>query len=61
MKFNEIKKNEIHDLHPLLNTEDVHVAVESPGDGTMDPATYCMSYIKAVLNSGAKVNTVCKL
>jgi len=52
----EVKPEEVSDIHPLVNIKDLYGAVYSPGDGTMDPATYCMSYIKAASKYGAKVN-----
>jgi len=52
----EVMPKDIADLHPLINIKDVHMAVYSPGDGIMDPSTLCMSYVKAAVKSGAKVN-----
>ncbi|XP_076800239.1 sarcosine dehydrogenase, mitochondrial-like [Clavelina lepadiformis] len=54
-----LKAHEINDLHPLLNVNDVYGAVYSPGDGTMDPATYCMAYLKVAQKHGAKVFENC--
>ena len=51
----EIGAKDIPDIHPLLNINDVYGAVYSPGDGTMDPATYCMALIKAAIQQGAQV------
>ena len=56
VKLTEVVPNDIPNLHPLVSTKDVHIAVHSPGDGIMDPSTLCMSYIKAAVKFGAKVN-----
>ncbi|CAK8678205.1 unnamed protein product [Clavelina lepadiformis] len=57
----QLKQHEILDIHPLLNVDDVYGAVYSPGDGTMDPATYCMAYLKVAQKHGAKVFENCNV
>ena len=48
-------REDVPDIHPLLRTDDVFGAVYSPGDGIMDPATYCMALVKAAAKFGAQV------
>jgi len=55
----EVNKNEIPDIHPLVNCDDIHAAEFTPECGTMDPATYCMAYIKAGKKYGADLYEGC--
>uniref|UniRef100_H2ZAI6 FAD dependent oxidoreductase domain-containing protein n=1 Tax=Ciona savignyi TaxID=51511 RepID=H2ZAI6_CIOSA len=57
----ELMPNDISKLHPLLNTKDLYGAVYSPQCGTIDPATYCMSYVKAGAKYGLKTIENCSV
>nr|XP_018667188.1 sarcosine dehydrogenase, mitochondrial-like [Ciona intestinalis] len=55
----QLQPNEINDIHPLLNTSDLYGVIYSPACGTMDPATYCMSYVKAAAKYGLEMIENC--
>lgn len=42
-------------LYPLLNVEDLYGTLYSPGDGTVDPAGFCVSLVRGASKAGAKV------
>lgn len=52
----EVEPKDIPDIHPLVNCDDIYAAEFTPECGTMDPATYCMSYIKAGRKYGVSVS-----
>ena len=47
-------------LYPLLNVDDLYGTLHSPGDGTIDPASWATSLTRAAVKNGAQVlnNTV---
>nr|XP_009857807.1 sarcosine dehydrogenase, mitochondrial-like isoform X1 [Ciona intestinalis] len=55
----QLQLNEVNDIHPLLNTSDLYGVIYSPACGTMDPATYCMSYVKAAAKHGLEMIENC--
>lgn len=38
-----------------MNTEDLYGTLYSPGDGTVDPAGFCVSLVRGASKAGAKV------
>ncbi|XP_071948370.1 sarcosine dehydrogenase, mitochondrial-like [Antedon mediterranea] len=56
-----LSPEETKDLYPLMNVGDMHGALYSPGDGTMDPAGYCTALSRAATKSGAKVVLNCNV
>ncbi|XP_015921050.1 sarcosine dehydrogenase, mitochondrial [Parasteatoda tepidariorum] len=46
-------------LYPLMNTEDLYGTLYSPGDGTVDPAGFCVSLVRGAAKAGAKVFEKC--
>jgi len=54
-----VKPYEIPDIHPLVNISDIHAAEFTPECGTIDPATFCMSYIKAGRKNGLELMEGC--
>ncbi|KFM80467.1 Sarcosine dehydrogenase, mitochondrial, partial [Stegodyphus mimosarum] len=54
-----LSPSETKKLYPLMNTEDLYGTLYSPGDGTVDPAGFCVSLVRAATKSGAKVIEKC--
>lgn len=46
-------------LYPLLNTDDLYGSLYSPGDGTVDPSSYCAALVKGATLKGATVKEYC--
>lgn len=55
-----LSPKESKDLYPLLNVDDLYGTLHSPGDGTIDPASWATSLTRAAVKNGAQVlnNTV---
>ena len=47
---------ESKDLYPLLNVDDLYGTLHSPGDGTIDPASWATALTRAATKNGGKVN-----
>lgn len=50
-----LSPSETKKLYPLLNVEDLYGTLYSPGDGTVDPAGFCVSLVRGASKAGAKV------
>lgn len=50
-----LSPSETKKLYPLLNVEDLYGTLYSPGDGTVDPAGFCVSLVRGAAKAGAKV------
>lgn len=50
-----LSPSETKALYPLLNVEDLYGTLYSPGDGTVDPAGFCVSLVRGATKAGAKV------
>ncbi|XP_022697260.1 sarcosine dehydrogenase, mitochondrial-like isoform X2 [Varroa jacobsoni] len=46
-------------LYPLLNVDDLYGALYSPGDGCVDPTSYCAALTKAATRNGATIKEHC--
>ena len=46
-------------LFPLLNVDDMYGSLYSPGDGGVDPSSYCGALTKVATNLGAVVKEEC--
>lgn len=51
--------DEVHKVHPLINTKDLYGCLYSPGDGTIDPAGLCSALTRYCTRQGAKVIEGC--
>lgn len=54
-----LSPSETKKLYPLMNVDDLYGTLYSPGDGTVDPAGFCVSLVRAATKSGAKVIEKC--
>ena len=50
---------EAKDIYPLLNIDDVHGVLYSPGDGTIDPNGIVQAYARGASMKGARVVENC--
>lgn len=50
-----LSPSETKKLYPLLNVDDLYGTLYSPGDGTVDPAGFCVSLVRGATKAGAKV------
>ncbi|EEC12283.1 sarcosine dehydrogenase, putative [Ixodes scapularis] len=50
-----LSPEETKKLYPLMNVEDLYGTLYSPGDGTVDPAGFCTSLVRASTAKGAKL------
>lgn len=46
---------ESKELYPLLNVDDLYGTLHSPGDGTIDPASWATTLSRAAIMNGGKV------
>ena len=46
---------ESKELYPLLNVDDLYGTLHSPGDGTIDPASWATTLTRAAVKNGGKV------
>lgn len=46
---------ESKELYPLLNVDDLYGTLYSPGDGTIDPASWATTVTRAATKNGGKV------
>lgn len=46
---------ESKELYPLLNVDDLYGTLHSPGDGTIDPASWATTLTRAAIKNGGKV------
>ena len=46
---------ESKELYPLLNVDDLYGTLHSPGDGTVDPASWATTLSRAAMKNGGKV------
>ena len=46
---------ESKELYPLLNVDDLYGTLHSPGDGTIDPASWATTLSRAAMKNGGKV------
>ncbi|XP_040078946.1 sarcosine dehydrogenase, mitochondrial [Ixodes scapularis] len=56
-----LSPEETKKLYPLMNVEDLYGTLYSPGDGTVDPAGFCTSLVRASTAKGAKVIEKCSV
>ncbi|XP_013787690.1 sarcosine dehydrogenase, mitochondrial-like [Limulus polyphemus] len=56
-----LSPEETKKLYPLMNVSDLYGTLYSPGDGTVDPAGFCDSLIRAATRAGAKVIEKCSV
>lgn len=56
-----LSPSETKKLYPLLNVDDLYGTLYSPGDGTVDPAGFCVSLVRGASKAGAKVNYMSSL
>lgn len=54
-----LSPKESKDLYPLLNVDDLYGTLHSPGDGTIDPASWATSLTRAAVKNGAQVFENC--
>ena len=52
-----LSPDETKKLYPLMNVDDVYGTLYSPGDGTLDPASWVAALARAATNRGAKVTS----
>ena len=50
-----LSPKESKELYPLLNVDDLYGTLHSPGDGTIDPASWATTLTRAAMKNGAKV------
>ena len=51
---------ESKELYPLMNVDDLYGTLHSPGDGTIDPASWATTLTRAAVKNGGKVGGVAK-
>ena len=57
-----VDPKEITRLHPFAKTDELAGGLYTPGDGFIDPATVCASYVKGAVKYGAEVcYLICKI
>ena len=49
---------ESKELYPLMNVDDLYGTLYSPGDGTIDPASWTTALTRAAIKNGGKVITL---
>ena len=49
---------ESKELYPLMNVDDLYGTLHSPGDGTIDPASWATTLTRAAVKNGGKVGGV---
>lgn len=50
-----LSPEETKKLYPLMNVDDLYGTLYSPGDGTIDPASWALSLTRGATKKGAKV------
>jgi sarcosine dehydrogenase len=53
--------DEAQKIHPLMSTEDMHGALYSPNDGTIDPSGWVSALTKGAKMRGAKIFENCRV
>ena len=51
-----LSPEETKKVYPLMNVDDLYGTLYSPGDGTIDPASWAASLTKGAVLKGAKVS-----
>ncbi|OQR78471.1 sarcosine dehydrogenase, partial [Tropilaelaps mercedesae] len=46
-------------LYPLMNVDDLYGSLYSPGDGLVDPSSYCAALVKGAIQKGATIKENC--
>lgn len=59
MEVHIVTPKEAQKIHPLLNVDDLHCAMYSPGDGVIDANSYCNALAKGATMNGAQVFEQC--
>ena len=54
-----LSPDETKKLYPLMNVDDLYGTLYSPGDGTLDPASWVAALSRAATNRGAKIFENC--
>ncbi len=61
VEANEVSKDEIKEIYPLINTEDIIGGIHIPKDGQADPVGVTNVLAKAAKNNGAKIIEKCSV